>query len=542
MNDAYDVIVIGAGHNGLVTSAYLAKAGLRVLVLERRELVGGAAVTEEVFSGFKFETGAHRVTGLHPVLARDLRSAVDKAEGSGLSQTYGKLEFVPCDPTVFAPLPDGDHLMLWRHPERSKNAVSRFSKADAEKWNEFSALVSKAAGLLGSLQESAPPDVLSRKTADLWELLQLGREFRRLGKRDMTEVMRVLPMTVRELLDEWFETDALKGTLGAAGITGLFQGPMGAGTALMFLHQHVGAATGVFRGVGVLRGGIGNLSRALEAFALEHGAEIRKQAWADRILVEDDRAVGVALANGEELMARRVVSAVDPKRTFLELVDPVHLDPSFLRAVRNIKFKGICAKVNLALSELPNFSCLPGDGEHLRGLISISPSLRYLERAFDEAKYGRYSAEPYLEAVIPSLHVRGMAPPDKHVMSVFVQYAPYHLADGGWDDTKREDLGDVVTRTLASYAPNLESAMLHRQVLTALDLGSMFGLTEGNIYHGEMTLDQLFFLRPVPGWSRYRAPVENLYLCSAGAHPGGGVTGAPGFNAAREILKDVRDS
>jgi phytoene dehydrogenase-like protein len=542
MKDAYDAIVIGAGHNGLVTSAYLAKAGLRVLALERRELVGGAAVTEEVFPGFKFETGAHRVSRLHPILARDLKSAVAKAEASGLSQTYGKPEFVACDPTVFTPLPDGDHLTLWRHPERSKNAVSRFSKADADKWTDFSALVSKATGFLGSLQEDVPPDVLSRKTSDLWELFRLGREFRRLGKRDMTEVMRILPMTVRELLDEWFETDALKGTLGAAGITGLFQGPMGAGTALMFLHQHVGAAPGVFRGVGILRGGTGNLIRALEAFALEAGAEIRRQAWADRILVEEDRAVGVALANGEEIMARRVVSAVDPKRTFLDLLDSVHLDPSFLRAVRNIKFKGICAKVNLALGELPNFSCLTGDGEHLRGLISISPTLHYLERAFDAAKYGRYSAEPYLEAVIPSLHDPGMAPPDQHVMSVFVQYAPYHLADGGWDDAKREDLGDIVTRTLAAYAPNLESAILHRQVLTSLDLESMFGLTEGNIYHGEMTLDQLFFLRPVPGWSRYRAPVENLYLCSAGAHPGGGVTGGPGFNAAREMLKDVRGS
>jgi phytoene dehydrogenase-like protein len=542
MNDAYDAIVIGAGHNGLVTSAYLAKAGLRVLALERRELVGGAAVTEEVFSGFKFETGAHRVGRLHPILARDLKSAVAKAEGSGLSQTYGKLEYVACDPTVFTPLPDGDHLMLWRQSERSKSAVSRFSKADADKWEGFSSLISKATGFLGSLQEDVPPDVLSRKTGDLWEMLRLGREFRRLGKRDMTEVMRILPMTVRELLDEWFETDVLKGTLGAAGITGLFQGTMGAGTALMFLHQHVGAAPGVFRGASLVRGGTGNLARALEAFALESGVEIRRQAWAERILVEEDRAVGVTLANGEEIKARRVVSAVDPKRTFLELLDPVNLDPTFLRAVRNIKFKGICAKVNLALGELPNFSCLPGDGEHLRGLISISPSLRYLERAFDAAKYGRYSAEPYLEAAIPSLHDPSMAPPDKHVMSVYVQYAPYHLADGGWDDAKREDLGDVVTKTLASYAPNLESAILDRQVLTSLDLESMFGLTEGNIYHGEMTLDQLFFLRPVPGWSRYRAPVENLYLCSAGAHPGGGVTGAPGFNAAREILKDVRGS
>jgi phytoene dehydrogenase-like protein len=538
MNDVYDAIVIGAGHNGLVASAYLAKAGCRVLTLERREVVGGAAVTEEAFPGFRFETGAHRIGRLHPMLARDLRSAVGRAAGSGLSQTYGTLEFLPSDPTVFAPLPDGLHLTLWHDPERSREVVSRLSKTDADRLPDFSVLVSKASALLGEMYEDAPPDVLSRKSSDIWELLRLGRAFRRLGKRDMTDVLRVLPMTVRELLDEWFETEALKGVLGAAGIAGLNQGPMAAGTAFMFLHQHVGADPGVFRGFDLVRGGIGNLINALEAFALEHGVEIRKNAAVERIVVKEGRAVGAVLADGSEVPARRVVSSLDPKRTFLELLDPRELEPNFLRSVRNIRMKGVCAKVNLALGELPDFRCLRGDGPHLRGLISISPSLRYLERAHDDAKYGRISAEPYLEAFVPSLHDPSVAPPGQHVMSILVQYAPYHLRDGAWDDAKRDELGDIVVKTLADYAPNIEAAILHRQILTPLDLESLFGLTEGNIYHGEMTLDGLFFMRPVPGWARYRAPIDSLYLCGAGTHPGGGVTGAPGYNAAREILKD----
>ncbi|MGD8867361.1 MAG: NAD(P)/FAD-dependent oxidoreductase [Gemmatimonadales bacterium] len=538
MNDAYDVIVIGAGHNGLVTAAYLARAGLRVLALERRDAVGGAALTREVFPGFRFESAAHRVNWLHPMLARDLRSALDRAEAGGLSQTYGRAELVDSDPTVFTPLADGRHLTLWREPARSIEAVRRFSEADAENWNAFAALVSKACGLLGELYQDAPPDVLSRKGSELWELLRLGRAFRRLGKREMMEVTRILPMTIRELLDEWFETDVLKGTLGAAGITGLSQGPMGGGTALMFLHQHVGAAQGVFRGFQLVRGGIGNLINALEAFALESGAEIRKNAAVERIAVKEGRAVAVVLADGNELAARRIVSSLDPKRTFLQLLDPTTLDPNFLHAVRNVRMKGVCAKVNLALSELPDFSCLPGDGPHLRGLISVSPNLRYLERAYDDAKYGRISAEPYLEAFIPSLHDAGMAPPGQHVMSILAQYAPYHLKSGAWDDAMRTELGDSVVKTLAVYAPNIETAILHRQVFSPLDLEAEFGLTEGNIYHGEMTLDQLFVMRPVPGWARYRTPIANLFLCGAGAHPGGGVTGAPGFNAARQILKD----
>jgi phytoene dehydrogenase-like protein len=528
MNDTYDAIVIGAGHNGLVTAAYLAKAGRRVLVLERRELIGGATVTEEIHPGFKFDTGAHSITRLHPAVVADLRLA---AHG---------LEVLPLDPTVFAPGPNGEHLLLWRKPADTATSIGELSPADAAGWPGFTALVAKASRLLETVAETTPPDVLSKKLKDNWVMLRLAGRLRRLGKRDMVEVLRILPMTVVELLDEWFETDLLKGTLGAAGITGMSQGPMAAGTAHLFLHQHIGTREGALRSALRARGGIGGLAAALAKAAQGHGATIRTNAWVERITVEDGRATGVALVSGEEIAGRLVVSGVDPKRTYCDLLDPMNLDVEFLRRVRNIRFKGVCARVNLALGELPDFACLPGAGPHLRGLISVSPSLDYLERAFDDAKYGDFSREPYLEAVIPSLTDDSLAPAGKHVMSILVQYAPYDLKGGVWDDAKREALGDRVVETLSRYAPNLEAAVLHRQVLTPLDLEAVFGLTEGNIYHGEMTLDQLFLMRPVPGWARYRAPLAGLYLCGAGTHPGGGVTGTPGYNAAREILRDAR--
>jgi phytoene dehydrogenase-like protein len=385
-----------------------------------------------------------------------------------------------------------------------------------------------------------PPDLPSREGRDLWAMLRLAMRARRLGRRQMMEVLRIFPMTVAELLNEWFESEALKGVLGAAGITGIFQGPMSAGTAFVFLHHHVGLGDGTPRGASRVRGGIGNLTRILAEAARRRGVEIRTDAPVERIVVKQGRAAGVALASGEEIEARWVASSADPGRTFGELVEPIHLDATFLRAVRNIKYRGGCARVNLALGELPRFSSAAGDDSQLRGVISISPSLRYLERAYDDAKHGALSSEPYLEAVIPTLSDPTLAPPGRHIMSVHVQWAPYHLADGVWDDAKREQLGDVVVATLARHATNLGPAILHRQVLTPLDLEARFGLTEGHIYHGELTLDQVFFMRPLPGWARYRTPVPGLYLCGAGAHPGGGLTARPGYNAARAMLEDVK--
>ncbi len=356
----------------------------------------------------------------------------------------------------------------------------------------------------------------------------------------MAEVLRTLPMSVAEFLDEWFESDALKGMLGATGITGIFQGPMAAGTAFTFLQQHVEGADGVIKPTRLVRGGMGTLTRALADAARQAGAEIRTSAAVERLNIKDGRAAGVVLASGEEIAAKRIISNADPRRTFLELVEPLHLDPEFVRKVRGIKFRGACAKVHLALGELPRFHGLNGESAHLRGTISVAPSLGYLERAYDDAKYGRTSKKPYLEAVISSLSDPSLAPAGAHVMSVLVQYAPYHLKEGNWSDTRREELGDRVVDMLADYSPNLRSAIMDRQVLTPLVLERVYGLTEGNIYHGELALDQLYFMRPVPGWARYRTPIDNLYLCGAGTHPGGGVTGAPGYNAARAILKDVK--
>ena len=529
MSSAYDTIVIGAGHNGLVTATYLAKAGQRVLVLERRAQVGGTVVTEEIHPDFRCDLGAHRINRIHPKVLKDLRAL-----------SAGSLRITRADPSVFTPSPDGGHLLLWRDLKESMEAVRQWSSADAERLPAFTELVSDCAGFLESLYDSRPPDALSKKRREIWEALKPARRLRRLGKKKMIEVLRVLPMTVRELLDEWFETDMLKGTLGAAGITGVCQGPMGAGTAYLFMHQHVGMQDGALRPAEFVQGGIGKLTAALESLARQAGAEIKTAAPVARIKVEDGSVVGVVLEGGDEIEGRRVISNADPRTTFFDLLDPTELDPSFVRAVDNIRFKGVCAKVILGLDELPNFACLPGDGPHLRGIISISPSLEYLERAYDDAKYGDVSRAPYMEAVIPSLADQSLAPFGKHLMSVLVQYVPYHLREGTWDNTKREALADTVVHTLAQYASNIESAVIHRHVLSPLDLEKIFGLTEGNIYHGEMTLDQLFFMRPVPGWSRYGTPVDGLYLCGAGTHPGGGVTGTPGYNAAREVLRDLK--
>jgi len=363
-------------------------------------------------------------------------------------------------------------------------------------------------------------------------------KLRKLGKKDMVEVMRILPMSVYELLDEWFESDLVRGAVAASAVSGICQGPMGGGTAYTLLHHHVGAGAGVIRPTRRVRGGIGQLSVALSAACEGAGAEVRTGAAVERIIVEGGTAVGVVV-DGTEILAKRIVTSADPRRTFFELLEPSEMAPEFARKVSNIRYRGVCAKVHLALSGLPDFTCQPGAGDHLKGVISISPSLQYVERAFDSAKYGRVSDRPYLEVSIPSLSDSSVAPDGQHLMSIVFQYAPYTLRDGAvWDEAARERLGDLTIATLAEYAPNISSLVEARHVMTPLDLERTFGLSEGNINHGEMTLDQLLFMRPVPSASRYRAPIAGLYLCGAGTHPGGGVTGVPGFNAAREILKD----
>ncbi len=524
MAGKYDVIVIGAGHNGLTHAAYLARAGKKVLVLERRHIVGGATVTEEIFPGFKFSVCSYVVSLLRPEVIRELDLA---AHG---------LEVIPLDCT-FTPLPNNDYLARWSDHDKTRRELQRHSATDAEAYDEFGRLMHRMAMAVKPILGLVPPDPTTINPRELPTFFNLYRHFRKLGTNVLYDLTKLMTMSSADYLDEWFETEALKATMSASGIIGTFLGPRSPGTAYVLLHHYMGEIDAVFRSWGWARGGMGSVAGALAKAAERHGAEIRVKAPVAHILVKNERAAGIVLESGEEIAADAVTSAVDPKRTFLKLVDPVHLDPEFVLQVNRIRMRGSSGKVNLALDALPNFTSLPGDGPHLRGAISISPSIDYLERAYDDAKYGNFSRHPYLDIVIPSTIDPTMAPPGKHVMSIFVQYAPYRLQQGNWPDL-REKFGDTVIDTLAEYAPNLKNIILHRQVVTPWDLEQEYGLTEGNIFHGELALDQLFFMRPVPGWARYRTPIEGLYLCAAGTHPGGGVMGASGRLAALELLKD----
>jgi phytoene dehydrogenase-like protein len=381
----------------------------------------------------------------------------------------------------------------------------------------------------------APPDPTSLAPRELLGMASLGRYFKDLRKEHFHRLTKLLTMSSADFLDEWFENEALKATKSASGIIGTLLGPRSPGTAYVLLHHYMGELDGVFRAWGFAKGGNGSVSAAIAAAAQAAGAEIRTSAPVSQVLVKGTRAIGVVLEGGEEIRAKTIVSGADPRRTFMQLVGEQHLPDEFVESIRRFRFRGSSAKVNLALAELPDFTCLPGRGPHLRGAVSISPSVAYLERAYDDAKYGEISRRPYMDIVIPSMLDPSMAPPGKHVMSIFVQYAPYHV-NGGWSDARREALGDAVIDTLAQYAPNLKNAILHRQVVTPADIERIVGLTEGNIFQGELSLQQMFFLRPVPAWAKYRTPLAGLYQCGAGTHPGGGVMGASGRNAAAAIL------
>ncbi|HKA34588.1 MAG TPA: NAD(P)/FAD-dependent oxidoreductase [Candidatus Binatia bacterium] len=526
MAGKYDVIVIGAGHNGLTHAAYLARAGKRVLVLERRHVIGGATVTEEIFPGFKFSVCSYVVSLLRPEVIRELDLA---AHG---------LEVIPLDCT-FTPLPDGDYLARWSDHDKTRRELQRHSATDAEAYDQFGRLMHRMAMAVRPILGLVPPDPTTINPREFPTFFNLYRHFRKLGTNVLYDLTKLMTMSSADYLDEWFETEALKATMSASGIIGTFLGPRSPGTAYVLLHHYMGEIDAVFRSWGWARGGMGSVSGALAKAAMRYGAEIRTDAPVAHILVKSERASGVVLESGEEIEADAVTSAVDPKRTFLKLIDPMNLDPEFVLQVNRIRMRGSSGKVNLALDALPDFTCLPGEGPHLRGAISISPSIDYLERAYDDAKYGAFSRRPYLDIVIPSTIDPTMAPPGKHVMSIFVQYAPYHLKEGNWPEL-REKFGDTVIDTLAEYAPNLKNIILHRQVVTPWDLEQEYGLTEGNIFHGELALDQLFFMRPIPGWARYRTPIAGLYLCAAGTHPGGGVMGASGRLAALELLSDSK--
>ena len=518
----YDAIVIGGGHNGLVCAAYLARAGKRVVVLERRERVGGAAVSEEVFPGFRFSVFSYVVSLLRPEIMRELDLP-----------RHG-LHILPLESTL-TPLASGDYLAQWNDHDQNRRELARHSLRDAEAYDEFGLLLHQMARIIKPILRMAPPDPASLHPRELGDLLRLGRYFKNIPKKNFDALWKLLTMSAADYLDEWFETEALKATKSASGIIGTLLGPRSPGTAYVLLHHYMGELDGVFRAWGFAKGGNGSVSAAIAGAAQSFGAEIRTLACVSNVLLKNGRATGVVLEDGEELSADAIVSGADPRRTFLGLVGEKHLPAEFLQSIRRFKFRGASAKVNLALAELPNLTCLPGRGPHLRGAISISPSVAYLERAYDEAKYGQFSRRPYMDIVIPSMLDPAMAPPGKHVMSIFVQYAPYQQA-GGWSDERREALGDAVVDTLSEYAPNLRSAILHRQVITPADIERIVGLSEGNIFQGELSLQQMFFLRPTPAWARYSTPIEGLWQCGAGTHPGGGVMGASGRNAAFELL------
>jgi phytoene dehydrogenase-like protein len=521
----YDAIVIGGGHNGLTAAAYLAKAGRKVLVLERRHVLGGAAVSEELHPGFTFSVCSYVVSLLRPHIIRELQLA-----------QHG-LEIIPLE-CSFLPLPNGDSLARWSDGERTRREVARFSRHDSEVLHEFSLAMTKLCWLAKRIIDSPAPDPASLAPRELLKLLRLGRTM----KGDPTDLrwlnFKLLTMSAVDFLDLFFESGVLKAPMSVSGIIGTFLGVRSPGTAYVLLHHYLGEIDGAFRAWGFSKGGTGGISMAIANSARAYGAEILENSGVAQVLMQDGKASGVVLENGDTVHAGAVISSVDPNRTFLGLVGEQHLDDEFAGQIRKYRLRGSSGKVNLALDRLPEFSCRPGDGPHLFGDIAIAPSIDYLERAYDQAKYGDFSSRPYINVVIPSLVDPSVAPPGKHVMSCFVQYAPYDIKEGPshWPQ-RREAFGDAVVDTLAEYIPGLKESILYRQVLTPWDLEQEFGLTEGNIFQGELSQEQLLFLRPAAGWARYRTPIDGLWICGSGAHPGGGIMAAPGELAAKTMLQ-----
>ena len=516
-----DIIFVGGGHNGLAAAAVVARGGAKTLVLEARPSVGGAAITEEIHPGFRISALAH-ATQPAARLINELRLA-----------DHG-LELIDPDPYLFAPLPDGRSLSVARDASATATSIGTFSKADALRYPEFCDTIERLRPFISAIMSSPPPEIEQPSRADLWSMLVMGRRFRGLGKKDAYRLLRWAPMSAADFVSEWFESEPLRAALAAGGIFGTSLGPRSAGSAAVLL-MRLCVGGGPQR---LVRGGVGSLTASLASAARAAGAEIRTGVEVSRIEVRDGRATGVTLASGEVLQAKAVVSNADPRRTLLGMIDPVHLAPGFLSRVRNYRVAGTVAKVNLALSALPRFTSVNGNNSALTGFIHIGPELDYLERAFDASKYGTWSPNPYLDVTIPTLTDPSLAPSGAHVMSINAQYAPYHLRNTSWDAASAA-FADSVIATLATYAPDLPSLILHRQVITPFELESKYRLTGGHIFHGELALDQLFTMRPLLGWARYRTPIQGLYLCGSGTHPGYGVSGLSGLNAAREILKDL---
>ncbi len=525
----WDAVVIGAGHNGLTTAAYLAGAGLSTLVLERREIVGGCCVTEEIHPGCRASTTSYIASMLRPEVIHELQLA-----------SHG-LKMTPCDPALFVPFADRTHLAWWSDPARTLEELRAHSEHDARVFADVDARLKKLARFLQPFFMEPPPDVHARGLSGALEALRVGRRLKGISGDEIAEMVTFLTGSLGEFLDRHYESERVKTLILANNVYGKHGGPYQPGTAIGLLFHLLSSGDHGHQGFyGHVIGGMGAISQALAAAARLRGAEIRTNAAAARIEVDEGRVRGVVLEDGTEISARLVVSNADPKRTFLGLVSKSDLPPEFRDAVAAIRMNGPCAKVNLVLSEEPVVNGMPRDwSRSQRALFTLVPSLEFAERCYDTAKLGELPEELWVDCVVASNADDTLAPAGKHVMTCFVQYVPYKLRQGSWDE-KRELLGDRVVRKIGEYAPNVPNAILARQVLTPLDLERVYGLTEGNIFHGDLSLDQLFFMRPVPGWAQYRTPVAGLYLCGAGTHPGGGVTAAPGRNAARQLLKDLR--
>jgi len=525
MAEPYDVVVIGGGHNGLTAAAYLARAGRSVLVLERRELVGGCSVTEELWPGCRVSTAAYLTSLMHPKVVRDLEL-----------ERFG-YQVDPKDPAFFSPFPDGRCLFLWRDRRKNLEEIARFSRRDAEAYPRYEEHLEQLARVVEELLLVTPPHLPPLSLGDWADSLRMAVRMRKLAARHVPALIKIFTQSAAQFLDEWFESGALKSALVTDGVIGANGGPYSPGTAYILMHHCMGGVGGV-RGLwGFVRGGMGALAESIAASARSHGAKIRTGAAVEKILVRNGQARGVVLQGGEEIEARTVVSNLDPHATFLRLLEERDLPGEFVAAIRRYRSQGTSLKINLALDGLPEFKALPGaPGPQHRATMHICPSVEYVERAWDDAKYGRPSQNPLLELTAPTLYDPSLAPPGKHILGIFLQYAPYALRGADWD-ALRDEYADRVLALVEEYAPGFRSRILHRQVLTPLDLERRFGITGGNIFHGEMSLDQMFWMRPVAGWADYRTPIRGLYLCGSGAHPGGGVTGAPGHNAAREILR-----
>lgn len=528
-SSGYDAIIVGGGHNGLVCAAYLARAGLKTVVLERRHLVGGAAVSEEVWPGYRVSTASYVVSLFSARIVRELALA-----------RHG-YHVYPLDPAYFAPFDDGSGFLLWDDPARAAEEIGRLSPRDGREYLEYNRELSELAELVRPLLYRRPPDPGVRSVRDVIEALSLGR-YAFGNRRDIRRLVDLMTMSCADFLDRFFVDERVMGALAPGGVIGAWCGPMSPGSAYVLLHHRMGETDGVTGGWGFVRGGMGGLSEAVASSARAAGAEIRTDAEVASIDVKDERAVGVTLADGARLAAKNVISGAHPQTTLLSLVGDEHLPDELIRGLREYRSRSPSAKVNFALSELPDYTAMPGkDLGPQHPELMISPTLEYLERAWDDAKYGRVSERPMVDAVIPSTKDPTIAPEGKHIMTCFVQYVPYERREGPWDDSARDALGEAVAETIARYAPNFRDSIEHRQVLTPYDLEERFGLVGGNIFHGEMSLDQLFSFRPTPELAGYRTPVGGLYLCGSGTHPGGGVMGIPGLNASKVVIGDHRN-